>query len=55
LEPEPELMARRGPHAVPVEYLALDLGGLDGLVADELDLQRFLVVRANVLARPDEL
>jgi hypothetical protein len=52
---EPELGAQRGLHAVAVQYLPLDLGSLDRLLADEVDLQGFLVFGADVLVGPDEL
>ena len=50
-----ELLAQRGLHAVAVEDFSLDLGGLHGLVADQLDPEGFLIVRPDMLAGADEL
>ena len=51
---EAELGAQRGLHAAAVQDLALDLGSLDRLLADQLDLQGLLVVGTDVLVSPDE-
>jgi hypothetical protein len=39
VEAEPELLAKRGLHALAVEKLAFDFGGLQRFVADQLDLE----------------
>jgi hypothetical protein len=49
---EPELVAQRGLHAVAVEDFALDLRGLHGFFADQLDLEAVLVVRSDMLQDP---
>jgi hypothetical protein len=49
------LGAQRGLHAVAVQYLPLDLGSLDRLLADEVDLQGLLVFGADMPVGADEL
>ena len=45
---QPEQAAQRCLDAVPVEKLALDLGGLERLVADQVDGQCAFVVVADM-------
>src|ERR1700719_3561756 len=52
---ESKLLTKRGLHAVPVEDFSFDFRGLDGFVADKLDLEGFLVVRSYMLASTDKL
>ena len=44
-----------GADTFAVENFTLNFGGLDRLVADKLDFERFLIVRADMLAGADEL
>ncbi len=55
LGPKSELVTQRGLDARAIEDFPLDLGGLHGLIADELDPEGFLIVRPDMLESADEL
>jgi hypothetical protein len=55
LGPKSELVSQRGLDARPIEDFPLDLRGLHSLVADELDLERFLIIRPDMPEGADEL
>ena len=53
--PKAELTAEGGLDAIAVEDFALDFRGLQGLIADELNLEGVLVIRADMLERAEKL
>ena len=49
------MLAQGRLHALAVQHLPFDFGGLQGLVADELDPEAVLIVGADMLESADKL